>query len=131
MENLKLSNLPKSFPLETPLEQNERFLKWISYVSKKDVVCFFIGCMHDKKVIYHALTDCKINLLPTVYANLQYLARLSGYNVDLVVAAQTIAREEKYSACITTPQKLPKKDRDFIGPHGSRNDFAKYDCNYR
>ena len=126
---LKLVNISKSFPLDTPLEQNERFIKWKGSVSKKEVGKLFVGCMHDNKVMYHALSDGKIALPPVVYSNLQYLARLSGYNVDLVVAAKTIAMEENYSACITKPHKLPKKDRDSIGLHGARNDFNKYDGN--
>ncbi len=130
MEPLKLVNLPKSFPLDTPLEQNERFIKWKGSVSKKDVIGLFINCMHDKKVMFHAMSDGKINLPPTVYANLQYLARISGYSVDLLVAARTIASEEKYTAVVTMPQKLPVRERDSIGLHGNRNHFARYDCNY-
>ena len=130
MSTLKLTNIPISFSLDTPLEQNERFLKWKSNVSKDEVIKLFVTLMHDKRVIYQANVDGKINIPENVYSNLQYLARMCGYNVDLLVTAKCIAEKEKnYSAHYAEPQLLPKKDREYIEVHGNRSDFNKYDSN--
>lgn len=127
---LHVSNLPTTFPLTTLLEQNERFLRWKSRVGINEIKKLFVGLMHDKKVIYKVSLDETVDLPSVVRINLQYLAKLAGYSDDLYISAKKIASEEKYSACVTEPQKLPKRDQDLIDYHGSRNDFAKYDLDY-
>ena len=98
--------------------------------SENEIKKLFVRLMHDKKVIYKVSLDETVDLPSVVRINLQYLAKLAGYSDDLYASAKEIASEEKYSACVTEPQKLPKRDQDLIDYHGSRNDFAKYDLDY-
>lgn len=130
MNELKLSNLSNRFPLDTPLEEYRPFRRWKINASLSAMKKYFIESMHDKKVIYCVQLNKPIVLSPTVQNNLQYLAQLSGYNEDLYVAAKQIISEENYDACVTKPQKLPKKDQDFIEIHGSRDHFSLYDRNF-
>ena len=128
MVSLKLEGLTTRFPLDTPLNQNGAFIQWKELATKEKLLKLLSTSLHDTKVMYCVKVNQTINLAPIVKENLEYLARLCGFDEDIYTVALIISEKEtNYSAYISEPQKSkerPMKHRE------SRNHFGKYDNSY-